>query len=52
MTPLDRKLLRDLIHYRGQAAAVALVVLCGLGSLCHHAQHLSVPGGFPIRLLW
>ncbi|MCJ7833711.1 MAG: ABC transporter permease, partial [Deltaproteobacteria bacterium] len=32
MTPLNRKLLRDLIHYRGQAAAVALVVLCGLSA--------------------
>ncbi|MBI4768645.1 MAG: ABC transporter permease [Deltaproteobacteria bacterium] len=32
MTPLDRKLLRDLVHYRGQAAAVAVVVLCGLSA--------------------
>ncbi|OGP52354.1 MAG: ABC transporter permease [Deltaproteobacteria bacterium RBG_13_43_22] len=32
MTSLDRKLLRDLIHYRGQAIAVALVVLCGLSA--------------------
>jgi putative ABC transport system permease protein len=30
MTCLGRKLLRDLGHYRGQALAVALVVLCGL----------------------
>ena len=32
MTSLDKKLLRDLIHYRGQALAVALVVLCGLAA--------------------
>jgi putative ABC transport system permease protein len=32
VTSLNRKLVRDLIHYRGQAAAVALVVLCGLAA--------------------
>lgn len=32
MTALDRKLLRDLWHHRGQAAAVALVVACGTAS--------------------
>jgi putative ABC transport system permease protein len=30
MTPLDRKLLRDLLHLRGQMIAVALVVACGV----------------------
>ncbi len=30
MSPLDRKLLRDLIHLRGQMIAVALVVTCGI----------------------
>ncbi|MEW6185110.1 MAG: FtsX-like permease family protein [Thermodesulfobacteriota bacterium] len=30
MTSLNRKLFRDIFHYRGQALAVALVVLCGL----------------------
>ncbi len=32
MTALHRKLLRDLFHYRGQAAAVSLVVACGVAS--------------------
>lgn len=30
MTALDRKLLRDLLHLRGQVLAVALVVTCGV----------------------
>jgi len=30
MPPLDRKLLRDLLHLRGQVIAVALVVTCGV----------------------
>ena len=41
MTPLDRELLRDLIHYRGQAAAVALVVLCGLAAFVTMHQYLQ-----------
>ncbi len=32
MTALGHKLLRDLWHHRGQAAAVALVVACGVAS--------------------
>lgn len=31
MSPLDRKLFRDLAHLWGQMAAVALVVTCGIG---------------------
>ena len=31
MSPLDRKLLRDLVHLWGQMAAVTLVVTCGIG---------------------
>lgn len=31
MSPLDRKLVRDLVHLWGQMAAVALVVTCGIG---------------------
>ncbi len=31
MSPLDRKLLRDLAHLWGQMVAVALVVTCGIG---------------------
>lgn len=30
VTKLQRKLLRDLIHLRGQAIAIALIVLCGV----------------------
>lgn len=30
MSPLDRKLVRDLLHLRGQMIAVALVVACGV----------------------
>ncbi|HEX4955994.1 MAG TPA: ABC transporter permease [Thermoanaerobaculia bacterium] len=30
MPPLDRKLLRDLVHLKSQMAAVALVVACGI----------------------
>ena len=30
MTALDRKLLRDLWHLRGQVLAIALVVACGV----------------------
>jgi putative ABC transport system permease protein len=32
MQALDRKLLRDLLHLRGQAVAIALVVACGIAS--------------------
>jgi putative ABC transport system permease protein len=32
MRALDRKLLRDLLHLRGQAVAVALIVACGIAS--------------------
>lgn len=32
MTPLNRKLIRDLIHLRGQVIAVALVVACGVAA--------------------
>jgi putative ABC transport system permease protein len=33
LTPLDRKLLRDLSRMKGQAAAVAVVMACGLAML-------------------
>lgn len=33
MTALDRKLLRDLWHLRGQVAAIALVVTCGVATV-------------------
>ena len=29
---LDRKLIRDLLHLRGQVIAIALVVACGIAS--------------------
>src|SRR5574341_471273 len=32
MKSLDRKLIRDLLHLRGQVIAVALVVACGVAS--------------------
>ncbi|HSB11248.1 MAG TPA: FtsX-like permease family protein [Blastocatellia bacterium] len=32
MTPLNQKLVRDLFHLRGQVAAVALVVVCGIAT--------------------
>ena len=32
VSPLNRKLVRDLLHMKGQAAAVAAVVLCGIAS--------------------
>ena len=32
MSALNRKLLRDLLHMKGQSAAVAAVVLCGIAS--------------------
>lgn len=32
MTKLDRKLMRDIVHLRGQLIAVALVVLCGVAT--------------------
>jgi putative ABC transport system permease protein len=32
MKPLDRKIVRDLMHMRGQFVAVALVVTCGVAS--------------------
>jgi putative ABC transport system permease protein len=30
MKPLDKKLLRDIVHLRGQMAAITLVVVCGV----------------------
>ncbi|MBI4501106.1 MAG: FtsX-like permease family protein [Gemmatimonadetes bacterium] len=33
MAPLDRKLLRDLLHLRGQIAAISVVVLCGVATV-------------------
>jgi putative ABC transport system permease protein len=30
VSPLDRKLLRDLLHLRGQMIAIAVVVACGV----------------------
>ncbi len=33
MRALDRKLLRDLWHLRGQAVAIALVVACGVATV-------------------
>lgn len=33
MRSLDRKLLRDLVHLRGQVAAIALVVACGVATV-------------------
>ncbi|WP_416666238.1 hypothetical protein [Egbenema bharatensis] len=32
MKPLDRKLLRDLTHLKGQILAIALIVACGIAS--------------------
>ena len=32
MSPLERKLLRDLWHLRGQVIAIALVVACGVAA--------------------
>ncbi|PSB05702.1 ABC transporter permease [filamentous cyanobacterium CCP2] len=32
MKPLDRKLLRDLLHLKGQILAIALIVACGIAS--------------------
>ena len=32
MTSLNRKLIRDVIHLRGQVVAVALVVACGIAA--------------------
>jgi putative ABC transport system permease protein len=32
MTSLDRKLIRDIVHLRGQVIAVALVVACGIAA--------------------
>lgn len=32
MATLDRKLIRDLLHMRGQAIAIALVIACGVAS--------------------
>ena len=31
LKPLDRKLLRDLWHIKGQAFAIAIVIACGVG---------------------
>ena len=33
LSALDRKLVRDVVHMRGQLAAVALVVACGIAVL-------------------
>ncbi|MEB3289335.1 MAG: FtsX-like permease family protein [Leptolyngbya sp.] len=33
MSPLDLKLIRDLIHLRGQVLAIVLIVACGIASL-------------------
>ncbi|MEO0804167.1 MAG: FtsX-like permease family protein [Cyanobacteria bacterium J06642_2] len=33
MQALDRKLLRDIVHLRGQAIAIAMIVACGIASL-------------------
>jgi putative ABC transport system permease protein len=33
MRALDRKLLRDVVHLKGQVIAVALVVACGIAAL-------------------
>ncbi len=32
MSPLDRKLFRDLFHMRGQLFAVTLVLACGIAT--------------------
>jgi putative ABC transport system permease protein len=32
MKALDRKLFRDLVHFRGQLLAIALVVACGIAT--------------------
>jgi putative ABC transport system permease protein len=33
MTALDRKLIRDLLHLRGQVMAIVLIVACGIASM-------------------
>ncbi len=33
LSSLDRKLLRDLVHMRGQALAVGIIIACGVGIL-------------------
>lgn len=33
MTALDRKLIRDLLHLRGQVIAIVLIVACGIASM-------------------
>jgi putative ABC transport system permease protein len=33
MKSLDRKLIRDLYHLRGQVAAIVLIVACGIASM-------------------
>src|SRR5512140_3585255 len=33
MTALNRKLLRDLVHLRGQMLAIVLVVMCGVATV-------------------
>jgi len=41
--PLDRKLLRDLLHLRGQAITIALVVACGIsGYVGMESTYLSL----------
>ncbi|HSD45472.1 MAG TPA: hypothetical protein VLB87_02585, partial [Pyrinomonadaceae bacterium] len=32
MAPLDRKIIRDVIHLRGQVVAITLVVACGVAA--------------------
>ena len=50
MSPLDRKLLRDLVHLRGQVAAVLLVVTCGIALFVTlrsmHAYLLETQAGY------
>jgi putative ABC transport system permease protein len=50
VSPLDRKLLRDLAHLWGQMAAVALVVTCGIGMFVTlrsmHRYLLSTQAGY------
>ncbi|MDJ0796219.1 MAG: FtsX-like permease family protein [Calothrix sp. MO_167.B12] len=43
MTPLDKKLLRDFLHWRGQIIAIALVVACGIASfVCMQSAYESL----------
>ncbi len=43
MTALDKKLLRDFLHWRGQIIAIALVVACGIASfVCMQSAYESL----------